>query len=111
MTKQKKKMSRRYPPVVIIGMHRSGTSLLASILQQCGVFMGARKNAHGEAYFFLHRNQRIFRISHAHWDQPEPVRFLVDYPGARSQMIESLRAEVSGNPCGLEGQIVKTRKQ
>jgi hypothetical protein len=56
--------------------------------------MGARKNAHGEAYFFLHRNQRIFRISHAHWDQPEPVRFLVDYPGARSQMIESLRAEV-----------------
>lgn len=82
------------PPVLIIGMHRSGTSLLARELRECGVFMGASRNAHEEAYFFLHKNQRIFRLAHAHWDHPEPVRFLLECPELRSQVVTSLRREV-----------------
>jgi len=56
--------------------------------------MGARRNAHEEAYFFLHRNQRIFRLAHAHWDHPEPVQLLLECPELRSQVITSLRKAV-----------------
>jgi hypothetical protein len=56
--------------------------------------MGAWRNAHEEAYFFLHKNQRIFRLAHAHWDHPEPVRFLLECPELRSQVVTSLRREV-----------------
>ena len=75
-------------------MHRSGTSLLAGKLHACGVFMGARRNAHEEAYFFLHKNQRIFHLAHAHWDHPEPVQLLLGCPEFRSQVVTSLREAV-----------------
>jgi hypothetical protein len=75
-------------------MHRSGTGLLARKLHECGVFMGARRNAHEEASFFLRRNQRLFHLAHAHWDHPEPFRFLLESPEFRSQVVASLRTQV-----------------
>ena len=46
-------MSASLPPVIVIGMHRSGTSLLARLLRAGGVFMGAWRNNHDEAQFFF----------------------------------------------------------
>ncbi len=31
-------------PVIVIGMYRYGTSLFAKVLNQCKVFMGARRS-------------------------------------------------------------------
>jgi len=39
------------PPVLVVGMHNSGTSLLANILHENGVFMG-NNMSHCESHFF-----------------------------------------------------------
>ncbi|MGI9237292.1 MAG: sulfotransferase [Woeseiaceae bacterium] len=58
-------------PVIVIGMHRSGTSLLAQQLEDLGVDMGkwqARNT--NEAMFFRNRNQLLLSLAHASWDNP-----------------------------------------
>jgi len=82
------------PPVLIIGMHRSGTSLLAGKLHECGVFMGARRRYHEEACFFRRINQQLFRLAHADWDRPEPVRLLLECSELRAQVVASLQTEI-----------------
>jgi len=64
---------QKMKPVIVIGMHRSGTSLMAEILGRFGVFMGYRVSGHNESLFFLRTNQYIFNIAHARWDYPYAV--------------------------------------
>ena len=40
------------PPIVIIGMHRSGTSIVTRMLEQLGLFVGKKKDMNHEALFF-----------------------------------------------------------
>lgn len=58
------------PPVIIIGMHRSGTSLLTRVLQQSGLFMGLGASRNEEAAFTNAVNAWLFRQASATWDQP-----------------------------------------
>ncbi len=58
------------PPIIIIGMHRSGTTMLSKILEQLGVFMGWRKEENNEALFFLKFNDWILKQVNATWDNP-----------------------------------------
>lgn len=47
------------PPVLILGMHNSGTTMLAEILHRCGLFLG-NNAAHCESHFFtLFINDRL----------------------------------------------------
>ena len=57
-------------PLVVIGMHRSGTSLVARLLAAAGVQMGADRNVHDESDFFRESNQLLLRAGHADWDWP-----------------------------------------
>ena len=57
-------------PIIITGMHRSGTSLLSEILMKQGVFMGSKLDSNSESVFF----QRIkevksstYTASLVHW--------------------------------------------
>ncbi len=65
------------PPVIIIGMHRSGTSLIAEILEQLGLFIGRRKDENQEAFFFLGINRWLMDQSGALWYSPEPTHRLM----------------------------------
>ena len=58
------------PPVIIIGMHRSGTTMLSKILEKLGIFMGWRKEENNEALFFLRFNDWILKQANATWDNP-----------------------------------------
>ncbi len=87
-------MIEKSSPVIVIGMHRSGTSLLARVLHQCKVFMGARRSSHDEAYFFLRRNQWLFRLAHAAWDNPESVKYLLHCQELRSEAVAYLKKEL-----------------
>ena len=80
-------MDIRFPPVVVIGMHRSGTGMLARALHECGVFMGRERSSHDEALFFLRINQRIFRLAHADWDNPGAVRYLLNCQEVRAELV------------------------
>lgn len=64
------------PPIIFIGMHRSGTSLLGELLEQLGLFSGSKKDEHNEALFFLELNNWLMGQAGARWDNPEQVRYL-----------------------------------
>ncbi len=49
----------------LMGMHRSGTTFLARLLDRCGLFLGQRLESHHESVFFLHLNECIVRQARA----------------------------------------------
>lgn len=79
--------------VIVLGMHRSATSLVAKGLFQAGVFMGpellgpGRGNEHGhfEDVGLLHLNDRILKIAGGSWDRPPDEENIV----LAGQQIES----------------------
>ena len=59
-------------PLIVIGMHRSGTSLVARLLQSNGCFMGADQiPEHQESHSFVSINDWLLHQSNANWDYPE----------------------------------------
>ena len=79
-------------PLIVIGMHRSGTSLVARILEGMGAFMGRQVNQLHEAVFFLAVNRRLFALAHARWDYPGPVEVMLE----RLETERWLREELVG---------------
>lgn len=59
------------PPVIIAGMHRSGTSMLARRLQQAGLFIGADLDPNAESGLFMRWNCWALMQAGCRWDQPE----------------------------------------
>ncbi len=71
-------------PLIVIGMHRSGTTLLARQLEDLGFAMGKWQGKRtSEAMFFRHRNQLLFSLTHAGWDTPESFLRALDNPDWR----------------------------
>ena len=65
-------------PILIIGMHRSGTSMIVRILEELGLFMGRNKDENDEAWFFLKLNNWLLQISGGSWDHPDTIKYLLD---------------------------------
>ncbi|GCD77810.1 hypothetical protein JCM31826_12920 [Thermaurantimonas aggregans] len=59
-----------YRPVIIMGMHRSGTSFLAEVLHRAGIHMGVKRDHNFEAFHFLSINQRAMWQSGGDWNKP-----------------------------------------
>ncbi|WP_297444278.1 sulfotransferase [Desulfurobacterium sp.] len=76
----------RRPLVIIIGMHRSGTSMLSRILGKLGIFMGWKKEQNNEALFFLRFNDWVLKQAHASWDNP--YNYTLAGPDFRELMTE-----------------------
>ena len=62
-------------PVIVIGMHRSGTSLMVKVLEKLGVFMGADQEVNNESLFFNWINQWILLQAHVRWDNPGNYKY------------------------------------
>lgn len=71
-----------HPPTILAGMHRSGTSLIAGFLHQCGIQMGdafvAADDANPRGYsedeaFVRFHTQVIQRVANSSWFAPEPI--------------------------------------
>ncbi len=60
-------------PIIIIGMHRSGTALLAKILKELGVFIGYKLQEDNESLFFNKINRYIFSFFNIDWDYPKSI--------------------------------------
>jgi hypothetical protein len=69
-------MAGSQPPLIIIGMHRSGTSMVTRVLRELGVFTGRNVDPNDEAFFFQRINRWLFQLSGATWDRPGPARQL-----------------------------------
>ncbi len=59
-------------PVIFIGMHRSGTSMLGRLLEELGMFFGAVKDENNEALFFQDLNEWLLAQCGGRWDNPTP---------------------------------------
>src|SRR4051812_11129697 len=70
------------PPVIILGMHRSGTSLVARLLDELGLFQGNELQEDHESVYFMEVNDLLLRRVGASWDNPGPVRAFLRNPQA-----------------------------
>ncbi len=83
-------------PLIICGMHRSGTSMLTRILAAHGLFIGHRLGKHPEALFFHRLNEELLRGAGASWDQPEAALATLREPGEVERLAKRLRPRLRG---------------
>lgn len=78
-------------PIVILGMHRSGTSMLSRFLRTLGLFVGHKLNENHEAVFFRRINAWFLRLGGASWDAPEDIHYLLQQQEVRTLAREYAR--------------------
>jgi hypothetical protein len=78
-------------PIIIVGMHRSGTSLVSRTLQQCGIELGADQEKNNESRFFLNINRWVLAQCGGRWDTPEPVAQLLTNPELSGLFVTSMQ--------------------
>lgn len=89
-------MTGARPPVLIIGMHRSGTSLLTRVLQRSGLFMGRGASRNEEAAFTNAINAWLFREASATWDRPESLDWLLADGELRPWLVDYMQGICAG---------------
>lgn len=83
------------PPLIISGMHRSGTSLLGTVLESAGLFIGWRlQPGHSEAQFFQELNLWLLKEAGGSWEHPGPILDLLATENFREPLVEFLRYNV-----------------
>ena len=90
-------MNCHHPPVIVIGMHRSGTSMLIRALEAAGLYAGRTGDNH-EAVFFYRIDQWLMLQSGASWENPEPTRYLLENKQIRTMTADYIRRYVLGSP-------------
>ena len=80
--------SSHTPPVIIIGMRRSGTSIVTRLLQRVGLFVGRTSQSNDEAVFFLHLNKWILEHCGRSSEQPTLIHELLKDWELRSSVEE-----------------------
>ena len=92
-------------PVIVVGMHRSGTTLLARLLQQMGIDMGAGDSSTCESVAMRKLNISLLRRARATWFDPAPMRSLLADPQACRREVDWLRSCVAALRIGEELRI------
>jgi len=82
-------------PIVVVGMHRSGTSLVSRLLDKSGVLMGRDLQEDHESMFFIGLNRWIYENAGADWARPEALSELIEFEPAREKVIQYLRTRLS----------------
>ncbi|HMB72647.1 MAG TPA: sulfotransferase [Gammaproteobacteria bacterium] len=82
-------------PIIVIGMHRSGTRALAQILERLGIFMGADQQADSESITFMSINEGILHQCGGFWSEPMSAHFLLSQPEFVDTLAASVRATLA----------------
>ena len=73
-----------HPPIIIIGMSRSGTSMLTRMLDELGLFTGKKLTRNHEAVFFREINDWLLTQSSGGLEDPGSIKYLLQDEEARS---------------------------
>ena len=92
---------RGRPPLIMIGMHRSGTSLLVRLLEALGLFVGWRLAPNHEASYFNRYNAWLLASAGGRWDTPSAIDHLLADAEGRALAVDYLRGKLSG-PAAIE---------
>jgi len=79
------------PPIIIIGMHRSGTGMLTLLLEELCLFIGKEKEENNEALFFFRINEWLLHQCGAAWDHPQPLYRLLSNFELRTYAADYIR--------------------
>lgn len=77
-------------PLIILGMHRSGTSMIARMLESLGLYSGWLKDRNNESLFFLWINDWLMNKTGGSWSFPEPFMELLDHQELRKITVSYL---------------------
>jgi hypothetical protein len=97
---------REASPIVVVGMHRSGTRLLVEILDKLGVFMGADRQADAESVAFMLINEGILHQCGAFWSEPMSAHFMLAQPDVVEHLAATTREALAarfGEYAGTSG--------
>ena len=83
------------PPILITGMHRSGTTLLVKLLMKLGYFPGYKLDNNLESIFFQRVNEWLMKRAGGAWDYPLPIKNLFNSTSLKKQIIKFLLDEMS----------------
>ncbi len=78
-------------PVIIIGMHRSGTSMMTGMLEDLGLFIGANKDNNDESNFFQRMNDWTLKQAGGSWDNPKMIDALLANQDVRGLVLDYFR--------------------
>lgn len=81
-------------PVIIIGMHQSGTGLVSDLLNHAGIFMGHDLNENGNSELFEKLNSWMFLQAGATWDNPYNFAFIDE--GFSMKVAKSIKRHLKG---------------
>jgi len=84
--------------IVLLGMHRSGTSMVAGVLEKLGINMGDKLGGkavsnplgHFEDASFVHLNEAILSKAGGNWSNPPSVRSILELENIFSDRISKL---------------------
>ncbi len=79
------------PPVIIIGMSRSGTSMLTRMLGDLGLFVGSRVTDNHEAIFFRDLNDWLLTQCSGGLENPGTIKYLLGDGEARALYADFIR--------------------
>jgi len=86
-------------PVILLGMHRSGTSLVARLLMDIGIYLGNRLEENAESTHFQWLNHFIFAAAGARWSHIEPLVQVMQSPEfVERQALATRRHLLRDNP-------------
>jgi hypothetical protein len=82
--------------VIILGMHRSGTSCLTGMLRECGLYLGSvneytpfNKKGNQEHPLVMAINDELLWINDALWHEPRTVKYIPPEIANRIQLIKN----------------------
>lgn len=79
------------PPIIIIGMSRSGTGVLTKMLERLGLFVGLRKERNHEALFFEKLNRWLLYQCSGGLENPKTIKYLLEDEESRGLFANFLR--------------------
>lgn len=88
-------MKNAVQPIILIGSHRSGTTMVTKILRDLGLFIGWDYEENLEANFFLMRNDRLLIACGGSWDNPNVLDDLINTPDMMKKVVSVLNKDLS----------------
>lgn len=86
------------PPIIVIGMHRSGTGMMTRALESLGLFVGRDKDENHESTFFQGINEWLLRQCGGSWDNPQPISHLLRNAEIRERTTDYIRRVLLASP-------------
>ena len=81
-------------PVIIAGVPRSGTTLVSQCLRMAGLFLGINVQKDLESLFFFPLNEKILKQANAGWDNPAPLKYLIENSDALRMTAQCLETDL-----------------